>query len=68
MGVAKGCEREVGCSLVYAGEFNVIRYLSSRLRCNRFSFEIFYFSDIIGEFNMIDLPLKEGYVQIVGGW
>ena len=24
------------------------------------------FSDIIGEFNMIDLPLEEGYVQIVG--
>ena len=29
---------------------------------------MFDFSDIIGEFNMIDLPLKEGYVQIVGGW
>ena len=29
---------------------------------------MFDFSDIIGEFNMIDLPLEEGYVQVVGGW
>ena len=27
---------------------------------------MFDFSDIIREFNMIDLPLEEGYVQIVG--
>ena len=29
---------------------------------------MFDFSDIIGEFNLIDLPLEEGYVQVVGGW
>ena len=29
-----------------AGEFNVISYLSERLRFNRFSFEMFDFSDI----------------------
>ena len=29
---------------------------------------MFDFSDIIGEFNMIDLPLEEGYIYIVGGW
>ena len=29
---------------------------------------MFDFSDIIGEFNMIDLPLEEGYEQIVGEW
>ena len=29
---------------------------------------MFDFSDIFGEFNMIDLPLEEGYVQIVGVW
>ena len=29
---------------------------------------MFDFSDIIGEFNMIDLTLEEGYEQIVGEW
>ena len=42
-----------------ADEFNVIRYLSARLRCNRFSFEMFDFSDIIGEFNMIDMQFQK---------
>ena len=51
-----------------AGEFNVISYLSERLRFNRFSFEMFDFSDIIGEFNLIVLPLEEGYAHIVGEW
>ena len=51
-----------------AGEFKVIRYLSERIRFNQFSFEMFDFSDIVGEFNMIDMPLEEGYVHIIGGW
>lgn len=42
--------------------------MSERLRFNQFSFEVFDFSDIVGEFNMIDMPLEEGYVPIIGGW
>jgi hypothetical protein len=42
------------------GDFNVIRFLSERLRCRRCTPQMLEFSDFIGDLNLVDLPLGGG--------
>ena len=42
------------------GDFNVVRFPSERLRCQRFSSPMLAFSDFIAEHHLIDLPLRGG--------
>ena len=64
MGGAKRSSADLGFSLVCLWDFNVVRFPSERLGCNRLTSHMLDFSDFIEASHLVDLPL--GGVPIPG--